>query len=401
MKSGLLQALPIFHGLNVEDPNKHLKEFLFVCSSMMPQEVDEELFKLKAFPFSLEDRAEDWLYELPEGHITSWKGLRKAFLEKYFPTSRVIMLRKKITGITQDVHETYPAYYERFKALLSQCPQHNFKNENLLQFFYEGLTHLDRQMLDASSGGAFVDKTPSEGMKLIANRAINAQQYEGLGNSTQRVSEVSTYDLLDQKLSKLTSIVSQVLSIHGKPISQGWEDCNVINGYVQQGFQTPQFSSNFDSTSDPTYDKIFEALTSSTQALVENQQGHSKDILELKEQMGQVLSFMGIMSDPKPQFAKAVTTRSGRTLVDPPKKGKKAQAVIEEEEDNVESSNRVLEKDPATSKVETQATPMSEPSKGNDLNFQSSVIANPSPPIPFPNRFAKSKKEEEEEKAIL
>ncbi|XP_040361820.1 uncharacterized protein LOC121049220 [Rosa chinensis] len=267
LASSLCLRLPIFHGFNVEDPNKHLKEFLFVCSCMTPQEVDEDIFKLKAFPFSLEDRAKDWLYELPKGHITSWNGLMEAFLETYFPTSRVIMLRKKITGIAQDVHETYPAYYERFKALLSQCPQHNFKDENLLQFFYEGLTHLDRQMLDAASGGAFVDKMPSEGMKLIANRALNAQQYEGLGNSTQRVSEV--------------------LSIHGQPISRTWEDCNVIGDYVQQGFYKPQVfqnfvSSNFDSISNPSYDKMFEALASSTQALVDSR----KDILELKEQIG-------------------------------------------------------------------------------------------------------------------
>ncbi|XP_024200618.1 uncharacterized protein LOC112203954 [Rosa chinensis] len=106
-----------------------------------------------------------------------------------------------------------------------------------------------------------------------------------------------------------------------------------------------------------------------------------------------------MISDPEPQFSKAITTRSGRTLVDPPEKGNKAQAVIEEEED-VEYSKRVLEKDLATSKVETQASPTSEPPKGNVPNFQSSVIANPSSYIPFPNRFAKSKKEEEE-KPIL
>ncbi|XP_062006012.1 uncharacterized protein LOC133723212 [Rosa rugosa] len=307
MKSGLLQRLPIFHGFNIEDPNKHLKEFLFVCSSMSHQKVDEDIFKLKAFPFSLEDRAKDWLYELPERHITSWNGLMKAFLEKYFPTSRVIMLRKKITGITQHVHETYPAYYERFKTLLSQCPQ-----------------HLDRQMLDAASGGAFVDKTPSEGMKLIANRALNAQQYEGIGNSTQRVSEIAM--LLEAMFNKAS-----------------------FQGFFQKPHVSQNFvSSNFDSISNPNYDKMFEALASSTQALVESQQSHGKDILELKEQMGRVLDFIGMISDPKPQSAKAVTTRSGRTLVDPPKK----------------------------------------------------VIANPSPPIPFPNRFAKSKKEEEE-KAIF
>ncbi|CAN6718841.1 unnamed protein product [Malus baccata var. baccata] len=36
-------------------------------------------------------------------------------------------------------------------------------------------------MLDASAGGALVDKTPMAAKTLIANRALNAQQYEGLG----------------------------------------------------------------------------------------------------------------------------------------------------------------------------------------------------------------------------
>ncbi|CAN6697863.1 unnamed protein product [Malus baccata var. baccata] len=36
-------------------------------------------------------------------------------------------------------------------------------------------------MLDASAGGALVDKTPRDAKTLIANRALNAQQYEGVG----------------------------------------------------------------------------------------------------------------------------------------------------------------------------------------------------------------------------
>lgn len=92
-------------------------------------------------------------------------GRAKAFLEKYFRTSRV---RKKITGITQGTEgETYAAYYERFKTLLLRCPQHKIKEESILQYFYEGLTHKERQLLDAASGGAFMDKSPSEGLKMI------------------------------------------------------------------------------------------------------------------------------------------------------------------------------------------------------------------------------------------
>ena len=34
LKSGFIRLLPTFHGLSGEDPNKHLKEFHVVCSSM-------------------------------------------------------------------------------------------------------------------------------------------------------------------------------------------------------------------------------------------------------------------------------------------------------------------------------------------------------------------------------
>ncbi|CAN6552189.1 unnamed protein product [Malus baccata var. baccata] len=89
LKSSLLHHIPKFHGLSMEDPNKHLKEFrLFV--------------------------------------------------------------------------------------------QHQMKEELLLQYFYEGLLPIERQMLDASVGGALVDKTLMAAKTLIANRALNAQQYKGI-----------------------------------------------------------------------------------------------------------------------------------------------------------------------------------------------------------------------------
>ncbi|KAL0394795.1 UNVERIFIED_CONTAM: hypothetical protein Slati_4445700 [Sesamum latifolium] len=71
LKSGLIHLLPTFHGLAGEDPHKHLKEFHVVCSGMRLQGVTEEQVKLRAFPFSLGDKAKDWLYSLPSGSIDS------------------------------------------------------------------------------------------------------------------------------------------------------------------------------------------------------------------------------------------------------------------------------------------------------------------------------------------
>ncbi|CAN6560286.1 unnamed protein product [Malus baccata var. baccata] len=102
LKSSLLHHIPKYHGLSMEDPNKHLKEFEVVCSNMTPINVDGSILKIKAFPFSLMEKAKDWLYELAPGTVTSWESMKRAFLEKFFPTSRVILLRKRISGIQQD-----------------------------------------------------------------------------------------------------------------------------------------------------------------------------------------------------------------------------------------------------------------------------------------------------------
>ncbi|RDX66128.1 hypothetical protein CR513_55138, partial [Mucuna pruriens] len=44
-----------------EDPYKHLKEFHVVCSTMRPQGIPENYIKMKAFPFSVDGAAKDWL----------------------------------------------------------------------------------------------------------------------------------------------------------------------------------------------------------------------------------------------------------------------------------------------------------------------------------------------------
>ncbi|KAM1149566.1 hypothetical protein ACFX2B_029834 [Malus domestica] len=118
LKSSLLHHIPKYHGLSMEHPNKHLKEFEVVCSSMTPINVDGNILMMKAFPFSLLERAKDWLYELAPGTVTSWESMKIAFLEKFFPTSRVILLRKKFSGIQQIKVNRFPLIMNVIKLLL-------------------------------------------------------------------------------------------------------------------------------------------------------------------------------------------------------------------------------------------------------------------------------------------
>jgi len=94
LKSGFIHLIATFNGLAREDPHTHLKEFLMICVGMKPNGVDEEQVKLKAFPFSLKGAAKAWLFSILPGSIGTWNGMKKIFLEKYFPASRVANIRK-------------------------------------------------------------------------------------------------------------------------------------------------------------------------------------------------------------------------------------------------------------------------------------------------------------------
>ncbi|CAN6580937.1 unnamed protein product [Malus baccata var. baccata] len=376
LKSSLLHHIPKFHGLSMEDPNKHLKEFEVVCSSMTPVTIDGSILKMKAFPFSLMDKAKDWLYELAPGTVTSWESMKRAFLEKFFPTSRIILLRKKISGIQQDEGESFPTYYERFKSLVASCPQHQMKEELLLQYFYEGLLPLERQMLDASAGGALVDKTPMAAKILIANQALNAQQYEGVGQRgppRQQVHEMA------EGMKIQGPMVCGVCSIQGHASEKcpqliengGWESANAIGfqsqnqprhdpysntynpgwrdhpnfkwrepqqaqpqgGFRQQppGFYTkpyappqiqPQSAPN---TSGNALDN--DTLVKLLTTLTNGQENQNKRVDQLEKQMGQIAEVVGQIRDqgklpsstipnPKGGFesAKAILLRSGREI---------------------------------------------------------------------------------------
>ncbi|XP_061364260.1 uncharacterized protein LOC133307724, partial [Gastrolobium bilobum] len=226
LKSRLIHLLPKFHGLAGEDPHKHLKEFHIVCNTMKPTGMDEEQIKLRAFPFSLDSGAKDWLYYLPPSSIVSWNDMARLFLEKFFPSSRATSIRKEISGIRQANGENMHEYWERFKRLCSSCPHHQIPDNLLLVYFYEGLLPMDGNLLDAASGGVLSNKTPNEAKELIAEIAANAQQF-GTRASSSAVFQVQTSPMqnpivaaagasstdnqrIENRLDELTSMVRQL-----------------------------------------------------------------------------------------------------------------------------------------------------------------------------------------------
>ncbi|XP_070672479.1 uncharacterized protein [Malus domestica] len=355
---------------------------------MTPVNVDGSILQMKAFSFSLMEKAKDWLYELAPGTVTSWESMTRAFLDKFFPTSRIILLRKRIIGIQQNQGESFPMYYKRFKAFVASCPQHQMKEELLIQYFYERLLPIERQMLDTSASGALVDKTLVAAKTLIANRALNAQQYEGVGQREpprqQHVNEVIDKPKVQE------NTICGVCSMQGHLNDQclqliengGWETTHAVgyqgqnqprndpysntynpgwkdhpnfkwrepqqpqqqggfrqppSGIYQRSYEPPQpppQSAQTNSGSSLDNDKVLSILTSLTQAL----QNQAKDMGEVKKQIGKMVEFMGqfreewklpssTIVNPKGGFetVKAITLRSGKEVGTDPQPSKSSQ----------------------------------------------------------------------------
>ncbi|RDY09611.1 hypothetical protein CR513_06000, partial [Mucuna pruriens] len=220
LKFGLIHLLPKFHGLARKDPHKHLKEFHVGCSIMRPQGISEDYIKMKAFPFSLDGAAEDWLYLQP-ALFNTWGGMKRTFLEKFFPASRTASIKKEICGIRQHTGETLHEYWERFNKLCATCPHHQISEQLLIQYFYEGLLMMDRSMIDAASGGALMDKMPATARHLISNMASNTQQFGIRGpNQSRMVNEIgaASNQRLENQLTELTSLVRQLAIGQNQPV---------------------------------------------------------------------------------------------------------------------------------------------------------------------------------------
>ncbi|XP_042458213.1 uncharacterized protein LOC122042261 [Zingiber officinale] len=340
LRSRLIHLLPKYQGLSGEDPNRHLHEFHVVCSTMKPQGISEEDIKLRAFPFSLTGVAKDWLYYLSPGFITSWIGMKKAFLEKLFSASRTATIRKSICGIQQVVGETLYDYWERFKKLCSSCPQHQISD--LVQYFYEGLLPMDRSMIDVAARRALVNKTPEQARELISNMAENSQQFGSRALTTRGVGEVQM-DSNEQKqirnsLMELTSLAKQLSLNNATQSSMCFQQGQ---NFGQQALLAPsrlsltQGNSSNASNSDAQQARLEELMQQIFQQQ-QNQQRTDSALQNIERQIRQLASSINQIqaqgssqltsqTTPNPKGnVSALTLRSGRRISESASEGRVA-----------------------------------------------------------------------------
>ncbi|XP_050217767.1 uncharacterized protein LOC126668621 [Mercurialis annua] len=169
----LLEARCQFYGLPSEDPNAHLANFFEVCSTFKISNMTKDEVWLRLFPFSLRDKAKQWIHALPRAGVNTWADLAKAFMHKYFSMAKTAKLTRDIMLYQQHDGESIHEAWERYKEMQRKVPHHHITRENLIQNFYNGSTELGRSAIDVAAGGSLMRKTTDEAFALLDEMAMN------------------------------------------------------------------------------------------------------------------------------------------------------------------------------------------------------------------------------------
>ncbi|CAN6723759.1 unnamed protein product [Malus baccata var. baccata] len=153
MGQPLKSNLTSFHGLPNSDPNMHLADFIEACDNTIIRGFFSEAIKLRLFPFSLKDKAKAWLHSLPANSITTWTELQEKFLNKFFPSSKTLALKKEILAFAQKPNKSFHEAWERYNEMYTKCPHAGFDSNLQMNIFYDGLNATTKSQVNASAGG--------------------------------------------------------------------------------------------------------------------------------------------------------------------------------------------------------------------------------------------------------
>ena len=90
LKTGIVHLLPKFEGLSSEDPINHLEAFEEICVALKASDISDDDMKLRAFSFSLKDKAKDWYYSSPPRASPRGRLLKRSFLTSIFRLQSLI-----------------------------------------------------------------------------------------------------------------------------------------------------------------------------------------------------------------------------------------------------------------------------------------------------------------------
>nr|GFB70622.1 reverse transcriptase domain-containing protein [Tanacetum cinerariifolium] len=111
-------------------------------------------------------------------------------------------LRNEITRFQQRFDESFSEAWDRFNDLLRAIQHHGFSELHQLNTFYNALNVNDQDSLNSTAGGNFLDKMPSDCLKIIESkskvRQLRAKAVVAKVNSSSSTPAISS-DLAELK----------------------------------------------------------------------------------------------------------------------------------------------------------------------------------------------------------
>nr|GEU71871.1 reverse transcriptase domain-containing protein [Tanacetum cinerariifolium] len=116
------------------------------------RDTKNEAVRLMMFPLSLTEEAKTLLDELNEGTIETWDELRTAFISRFFPPSLFDRLLREIRAFSQQENESLTNDLLHMKEMLRNCHDHNMSKGNIIKIFYDCLSEITQEVLNAAAG---------------------------------------------------------------------------------------------------------------------------------------------------------------------------------------------------------------------------------------------------------
>ncbi|KAK4726812.1 hypothetical protein R3W88_031729 [Solanum pinnatisectum] len=80
-----------------------------------------------------------------------------AFLERFYPLSKMLKLRDKINNFDPMLGEAIHEVYLRFKKRVTKCLNHGLSKQVLLKNFYHALNEVNQGVVNNLAGGSFMN----------------------------------------------------------------------------------------------------------------------------------------------------------------------------------------------------------------------------------------------------
>ena len=84
-----------------------------MCDTVKYNGVSDDAIRLRLLPFSLKEKAKNWLILEPPDSITSWDDLSNKVLARFFPPAKAEKLRIDISSFYQYEGESFYEAWER------------------------------------------------------------------------------------------------------------------------------------------------------------------------------------------------------------------------------------------------------------------------------------------------